>query len=83
MKLIDIVQPMLNKKLQEVFTDDRKFNVFESRLKKFLGKVKENKFLKITNKVKDGGYYTITVFNSGPAENWDDLIDFYKKEIKI
>lgn len=83
MKLIDIVRPMLSKKLQEDFTDDRKFEVFESRLKDFLKQVAKNKFLSVTKKVKDGGYYNVTVFNRGPAENWDDLIDYYKSKIKI
>lgn len=74
---------MESKLLREFFTDDKKFEVYGSRLKAFLSKVAETKTLKVTNKVKDGGYYTVTVFNSGPAENWDSLVDFYKSSIKI
>lgn len=79
MKLVKIYESLL----KEFYTDDRKFEVFESRLKDFLKEIGKNKFLKVTNKVKDGGYYTVTVFNSGPAENWDHITDYYKSKVKI
>jgi len=84
MKNINYVKKMIRESiLKEFYSDDRKFEVFESRLKAFTDELKKHKLLKIINKEKDGGYYNIKVFNSGPADAWDSFTEFYKTKIKI
>jgi hypothetical protein len=60
-----------------------KFEVYESRLSNFLNFVKNIENLKVVKKEKDGGYYNVYVYNSGPAETINPVSQFYKEHIKI
>ena len=84
MKNINYVKKLIRETvLKEFYSDDMKFVVYSSRLKAFTDELKKHKLLKIINKEKDGGYYNIKVFNSGPADAWDQFVEFYKTKIKI
>lgn len=63
--------------------DTYTFEVYSSRMKKFVDFLKNTPSLKISNLKKDNEYLFITVINSGSHIEWVPLVTFYKEQIKI
>ena len=84
--ILDQVLTPLNQSvtLDEGALDDTyTFEVYSSRMKKFLDFVNEIPTLKVTKLKKDGEYRYITVINTGRFEEWQPVVTFYKEQIKI
>jgi hypothetical protein len=66
-----------------VLDDTYTFEVYSSRMKKFVDFLKTTPNLRISNLKKDGEYLFITVINSKSHIEWVPLVTFYKEHIKI
>jgi len=66
-----------------VLDDTYTFEVYSSRMKKFVDFLKTTPNLRISNLKKDGEYLFITVINSKSHIEWIPLVTFYKEQIKI
>ena len=63
--------------------DTYTFEVYSTRMKRFVDFLKTTPTLKISNLKKDGEYRYITIINSGRYIEWVPLVTFYKEHIKI
>jgi len=63
--------------------DTYTFEVYATRMKKFVDFLKTTPNLRIINLKKNGEYLFITVINSGRYIEWVPLVTFYKEHIKI
>jgi hypothetical protein len=66
-----------------VLEDTYTFEVYSGRMKKFLDFIQDLPTISTIKIKKDGHYVFLTLRNSGNFEAWQDLVKFYKEQIKI
>ena len=69
--------------LNEALEDTMTFEVYHSRMQKFLDFVEKQPSLRVLKKTDDGAYSTVKVHNSSNFEKWLPLTSFYRDKIKI
>ncbi len=66
-----------------VLEDTYTFEVYSPRMKRFLDFIQGIPTITTTKLKKDGHYVYLTLTNSGRFEAWQDIVKFYKEQIKI
>jgi hypothetical protein len=66
-----------------VLDDTYTFEVFSPRMKKFLDFIQQLPTISTSKLKKDGHYVYLTLRKSGSFEAWQDVVKFYKEQIKI
>ncbi|MCX6230860.1 MAG: hypothetical protein NTZ33_04895 [Bacteroidetes bacterium] len=69
--------------LNEALEDTMTFEVYHSRLQKFLDFVEKQPSLSVVKKTDDGAYTNVKIHNSSSFECWLSLTSFYRDTIKI